>query len=702
MYSVGAGSKRVQEAFRYLLEQLGSELDIMLGLPLADIAAVGGDRLAAGIGRMRRGDVVAVAGYDGEYGVIKLFDEDEPDASLQLGLFGKERGSLGKAGEARDDDRVHVADSFEILQEPAPTLDQHPVLESGEGEQAKAPAITAEGSQLAISAQPPYLQSLNDQQRAAVLTTDRALLIVAGPGTGKTRTLTARIAYLILEQGVVPESILAITFTNKAAGEMAGRLAGMLGEEVAGQITIKTFHAFGAMLLRQYAARLDLDRDFVILDETGRQSLLKQALPDLGKQDLDQTAEFISTVKNQMRGQETAPEASEEPPSASPAGEVLLSRFHAYQSTLRATHALDFDDLIFESVHLLETQPDVLAEIQTRYRWISVDEYQDINAAQYRMLRLLTANGANLCAIGDPDQAIYGFRGADRRYFLDFEAAYPGARRLSLSQNYRSTQLILDAASQVIAGSPGREAAALWSDFVDQVKLDVYRAPTDRAEAEFVVHQIEQMVGGTSYFSLDTGRVDGDEAPVARDFGDFAVLYRLNALSRPLVEAFETVRHSVPDDGPDALLCPVRGATGDGGAMAGRESRFHDPSGAIWGEAGNRSHEGEVGNGDCRRPGGDGRSSCRVGSGVSAATAGASPVLWRRLTGLPGNERPGQRDRRLQSPRRPGGDDDLARGQGTRIPRRVRGGLRGRAVALRTGWRSRLTWTKSGGCSTWA
>ena len=186
--------------------------------------------------------------------------------------------------------------------------------------------------------------------------------------------------------------------------------------------------------------------------------------------------------------------------------------------------------MILLPIRLLEDHPDVLAATQARYRWISVDEYQDVNAAQYRLLRLLTGGGANLCVIGDPDQAIYGFRGADHRYFRQFAQDYPGAVTLRLSRNYRSSQRILDAAGQVIARNPGRKAVEILAEFADEVKLDVYHAPTDKAEAEYVVHQIEQMVGGISHFSLDSARVTGEAPAAAHSFADFAVLYRLAAL----------------------------------------------------------------------------------------------------------------------------------------------------------------------------
>jgi superfamily I DNA/RNA helicase len=267
----------------------------------------------------------------------------------------------------------------------------------------------------------------------------------------------------------------------------------------------------------------------------------------LKQTELDQALTLISKAKNLLLSPD-----SPELKTAFPEFLQFASVFQLYEAALRAGQAVDFDDLLVLPVRLLESQLDLLQAVQQRFRWISVDEYQDVNLAQYQLLRLLAGGGANLCVIGDPHQAIYGFRGADRRYFLAFQQDYPDARVHILNHNYRSTQLILDAAMQVMRrGSEGEggktpplQAMQALAEFAEQVKLDVYAAPTDKAEAEFVVHQIEQMVGGTSYFSLDSGRVAGAEQEMARAFADFAVLYRLGAQSRPLVEAFE--RSGIP------------------------------------------------------------------------------------------------------------------------------------------------------------
>ncbi|MBK8049973.1 MAG: UvrD-helicase domain-containing protein [Anaerolineales bacterium] len=246
----------------------------------------------------------------------------------------------------------------------------------------------------------------------------------------------------------------------------------------------------------------------------------------------------ISAAKNRPRG------SADATPVSTPQTPALAAVFARYDAALRASQAVDFDDLVALPVQLLEQHRDVLAALHARYRWLSVDEYQDVNLAQVRLLSLLAAGGANLCVIGDPDQAIYGFRGADYRYFQRFHDDYPNAMRYQLTQNYRSAQHILDAAMQVIGHNPDRTAMQIWSEFVDDVKLDVRAAATDKAEAEQVVHQIEQLVGGTSYFSLDSGRVDGAARGPMRSFADFAVLYRLGAQARLFVEALD--RSGIP------------------------------------------------------------------------------------------------------------------------------------------------------------
>ena len=591
MLGVGPGSKRVQREYLRLLERLGPELTILQELPLEEIAAAGDAVLAEGIRRMRAGEVRAQGGYDGEYGVIRLFD-DEADRSavVQLGMFSELAEEDAAAGAAPDTGRHAVSsppvavEGVSTAHETAPDVErstdpagtgperdlpfgslQEPAAASGPSAAAgfcakvRAPAPQPHGAGLGAevrvtapgppTAAPPgdlsaWLAALNPAQREAATHAKGPLAIVAGPGTGKTRTLTVRIAHLIREVGVAPDSILALTFTNKAAEELRERLGELLGAEQAARIAAGTFHQLGADLLREFAATAGIPRAFAVFDEADRRLLLKRCCAELSAAELRLALAAISAAKNGLAS------ATDGGPSGSPASRLKdgshdLAAIRArYDAALAEAGALDLDDLVVRSVRLLERDLAVRRTLQARFRWISVDEYQDVNAAQYRLLRLLAGSGANLCVIGDPDQAIYGFRGADHRYFLAFGDDFPGARHLRLDRNYRSAQGILNAAGQVIARNPDHRTTALTADFASQVKLEVYRAPTDQAEAEYVVHQVERMVGGTSYFSLDSGRVEDDGLTATRAFGDFAVLYRLNAQAKLLEEAFD--RSGIP------------------------------------------------------------------------------------------------------------------------------------------------------------
>lgn len=535
VHGVGAGSKRVQQEYEKLLAKVGPELTILRHAPLEDIAIAGGSRLAEAIGRIRRGEVIAQGGYDGEYGVVRIFAPGAAASEMmpQLGLFAEESvqptayvaPSLFDAPPAAD-----KATEPEPQPIAAPTPPTEPIL-------AAAPPV----QELALVGQ--WLERLNADQRAAATCVDAPLVIVAGPGTGKTRTLTVRIAHLLCGHNVAPEAILAITFTNKAAEEMRSRLMALVGEEVAQRLTISTFHAFGALLLRTWGERVGLNPDFAILDDEDRAMLLRRTLPGLGEQETERTLDWISQVKNRLltvSAPELVPDQADEA--------EMVTRYHFYNSALAAAQAVDFDDLVRLPVQLLADHADIAAALHARYRWLSVDEYQDVNPAQYQLLRALATGGANVCVIGDPDQAIYSFRGADPAYFHRFTTDFPGAVTVELRQSYRSPHALLEAASQVIANNPDRpysqkESRRLWSEFTQEVKLEIYPASTDRAEAEYLVHTIEQAVGGTSYFSLDSGRVSGT-ATGERTFGDFAVLYRLGAQRRALIEAFD--RSGIP------------------------------------------------------------------------------------------------------------------------------------------------------------
>ena len=549
---VGPNSKRVQTEYLRLLGRLGPELDILRSLPLEDISAAGGPVLAEGIRRMRKGDVVTQSGYDGEYGVIRMFDgEADQLSSFQIGMFGSEPAQVKEEESAAADKNAARGEELpgtevgksekggaEALGEVGTEIEGTSALQYGlpfESVQGKdSPTQVQAAGRTDSPLQAAWIEELNPAQQAAASHTGSPLAIVAGPGTGKTRTLTVRIANLIENLAAKPSSILAITFTNRAAEEMRERLVALLGSERVGEISVGTFHQLGAGLIQEFGEAIGVPRNFTILAEADRQVLLQKACPELSARDLRLELDRISARKNGL----ATPTATEGRCESD--GGV----WDRYQAALTEANALDLDDLILRAVQLLQSDAGVLRTVQKRFSWISVDEFQDVNAAQHRLLRLLTEKGADLCVIGDPDQAIYGFRGADRRFFLSFEDDFPGGKRLYLERNYRSAQTILEAAMQVISRSPDHQATELIADFAEEIKLDVYRAPTDRAEAEYVVHQVEQMVGGVSHFSLDSGRVDEDGLPEGYTFGDFAVLYRLNAQARLLEEAFD--RSGIP------------------------------------------------------------------------------------------------------------------------------------------------------------
>lgn len=369
------------------------------------------------------------------------------------------------------------------------------------------------------------IAALNEQQREAVLTTEGPLLIAAGAGSGKTRVLTHRIAYLIEERGVNPWNILAITFTNKAAAEMRERVQQLVGSQ-AESIWVATFHAMCARILRREIEVLGYQRNFTIVDPSEQQSLMKQILKEL---DLDANQYnykdmlwMIDAAKNEGQFPEDF-EAS----SSGYLHEIQAKIYRTYQKKLKRSNALDFNDLILLTVKLLEHFPEIRRFYQHKFQYIHVDEYQDTNHSQYRLVQLLSGLLQNVCVVGDADQSIYGWRGANMANILNFEQDYPQAKVILLEQNYRSTQMILQAANAVIEHNVERKDKQLWSQGAVGEKVKWYLADSDAEEADFVTRTIRQI----------------KQENQAKD-QEFAVLYRTQAQSRQLEEAF--LRHNIP------------------------------------------------------------------------------------------------------------------------------------------------------------
>jgi DNA helicase-2/ATP-dependent DNA helicase PcrA len=363
------------------------------------------------------------------------------------------------------------------------------------------------------------MAGLDPEQRAAAESTDGPVIIIAGPGTGKTRTLTHRIAYLVAAKGIAPEHILAVTFTKRAANEMRERLRKLLPTQAEAAL-VTTFHGLGMRLLRDYGAKLGLAADFRIANETERRALLVEKMGLIEHK----AGQLLKKVAKWKRGGrpddevETTSGAGIPPPCVA-----------GYEEAMRLRGWLDFDDLIGLAVELLEQHPDIAAQCRERFGHVSVDEFQDIDEWQYRLIKLLVPAGGNLCVIGDPDQSVYSFRGAAPRFFRQCASDFPGAREVRLHRNYRSARAIVAGALQAIAPGSLVEGRVLEALNADATRIAIHEAASDKAEAEFVVHTIEKLIGGHGFFSLDSGRVEGSEARSDYSFADFAVFYRTEA-----------------------------------------------------------------------------------------------------------------------------------------------------------------------------
>ncbi|MBI4184464.1 MAG: UvrD-helicase domain-containing protein [Proteobacteria bacterium] len=528
----GPASRRVGAEYGRITAALGPELAILEAVAVDDIARAGSAVLAEAIARLRAGKVSREAGYDGEYGVIRLFD----DAELRDMRAGGLLFDLPPAAAPG----------------PEPAAANSAAPDAADDEAAPAPRPARAPRDASATGIAPLLAGLDDEQRAAAAHVRGPLLIVAGPGSGKTRTLTHRIAHLIADHGVAPEGCLALTFTRRAAAEMAERLAALLPRE-APRVPVHTFHSLGLAILREHPGAAGLNRGFEIADEGACAALLAETLGVSER-----------TARAHLRAISLAGR------TGSPAGDGAAETLGAYRRAMARRNWVDLDDLVGLALRALESEPALAALYRKRYPFVSVDEFQDVDRRQYGLLRLLAPAGANLCVIGDADQAIYGFRGADPSCFAGFSMDYPGATVARLTRNYRSIGTIVAASAQVMAAArpPETLAEALRES---PERIAIHGARSDRAEAEFVVQTIERLIGGHSFFSIDSGRGAGAGARLS--FSDFAVLYRAEALAPALAEALARSgmpfrRHShdrLADDAAVKALMAALGREPDGG-----------------------------------------------------------------------------------------------------------------------------------------
>jgi DNA helicase II / ATP-dependent DNA helicase PcrA len=513
---VGPASNKVEQAFWHCIRNVGSEFGILLDAPIDKIEKAGGERIAEGIRRVRNGEVTLKAGYDGDYGIISIFsDKERGQKKWQTSLFGDET-----VPDFHSDESGHgTGDEPKLHKKKLQSADQAEEKSgfSKYGQKAEKPE------------KEDVKKDLNEAQQSAVDHTGSHLLIIAGPGTGKTHTLTHKIAKTAAGQCFENEKILAVTFTNKAAEEMRERISRFCDGAILGRIFIGTFHQFCLNLLRSHQDAANVPPNFTIATDRQRDEIAAGVLPGLSAAKRRDLLDYVSRMKsstNEKAIQETSPEIS------------------LYNKSLRDSGLLDFDDLLNESVRLLLKNEQIRFDIQSQYHHVFVDEYQDINTIQHELLKLLVQNGVFITAIGDPNQAIYGFRGSDVRFFSSFAADFPGAKTVFLSDNYRTAPNLLSACGNVISAMPSDVAVpSPVTKLYAEGKLTIFEAATGRAEAEYIVHQIEKCVGGTSMFSHDSGRLDSDDDD-CMTFSDFGVLYRTNAQSRLLIEAFE--RSGIP------------------------------------------------------------------------------------------------------------------------------------------------------------
>ncbi len=545
---VGPNSKKVQSLFQHLLAKTGNELYVLQDAPLEDIGRVAGPVVAEGIRRVRTGEVHIAAGYDGAFGEIRLFSPEERKEISQQITFFPERQSThsdnsqksAKGGNASPKPSDAAAPDTEKTAPDEPESEpenrsekENTVREyllpyqqyhadkmlrtwqSDENEPFQA-EYAPDLPDMQLGNQLP--EDVNTSQWKAVTHFGSHLLIVAGPGTGKTHTLTYRITHFA-QCFSASEDMLAITFTNRAAEELHERLRRRLEPHEADAVTVGTFHSFCLHLLRQYAGSTGLPENFVLATDEHIDALLAALWPEMSAGERKKRRQSISLWK--ARG----------------ITDFIPEDVAEYNRALRERAWLDFDDLLFEALKLLREKPEIADAVRTSYRYIFVDEYQDINPAQHQLLIELVRDGVHITAIGDPNQAIYGFRGSDPRFFESFAEDFGATRTIYLAENYRSAVNLLTASGQVIQSGKNSSVPGLTAKIISEGRLTIHEAATEKAEAEYVVHQIERMIGGSSMFSQDSGRVAGDQQ-AERSFADFAVLYRLNTQAHALREAF--------------------------------------------------------------------------------------------------------------------------------------------------------------------
>ncbi|MCF6249414.1 MAG: UvrD-helicase domain-containing protein, partial [Desulfobacula sp.] len=516
IFEVGPKTKKVATFYNKAIERLGPELGILLDKSYQQIESANVPLLADAIMKMRAGDINIDPGFDGEFGVVNIFTTQEKEAlkgekNLLCDFPGKKkkprvRKALAHAG-------------------------------SVAGIKNKKKSKPVQKKAVHIGTNDALLKGLNPEQKKAVESNAKSMVVQAGPGTGKTRTLTAKIAWLVSQKNVDPGNILALTFTNKAAKELEKRIERYLpktGEKRKSPNTCvlsATFHSFCLKLLKQYKK----DFSASILEDGARMDLIRDAIgAEAKRSDIKKAEQFISRCKQNL----LFPKDDLSCVVDGEGGQDFKNTYELYQHCCAKENVIDFEDLIFMTVELLNDDKKLHAVVSESYPYVFIDEYQDLNYGQYVLAKLLAANNYIL-VIGDPDQSIYGFRGSDNKYFKLFETDFPGCEKIFLNINYRSTQTILDASGQVIRSAGDTQGkSVVFSGIKGLNRLIIKEAASEMSEAVAVSKMIEKFVGGISFFSMDRSIAGFDEQK-EYSFADFAILYRTSKLCDAFVDIFE-------------------------------------------------------------------------------------------------------------------------------------------------------------------
>ena len=522
IFRVGPKSKKVSQAYFGALEKLGSEFNILHYLEPQGIDAAGIPLLGEAVHRMRQKEITVDPGYDGEYGQVKIFSRYERQQALgQKSLFAVPVMDL--PAEKRPAPQK-AASKKTAISKPRP--------------RQRVERQNLENARIIDNT----VSRLNDEQRQAVEYPSGPLMIVAGPGTGKTLTLTRRIAYLVRQKGVSSQNILAVTFTNKATEEMRQRLRQLLGDSHQLPL-VATFHAMCLKILNE----LNPAGAETVIDDDDRKKLVSDAIAIVVQKGTSVPLKAHAALNRIIEAKQNIMDPAEilaasDLQSKSDA-KIFFEVYRTYQELLAIQGLNDYEDLIFKVVRGFEADKKVCRHYRGRFKHIFVDEYQDLNQGQYRIIRALSPpgrSGHDICVIGDPDQSIYGFRGSDMQYFSRFVHDYPDAGVIRLTRNYRSTETILDASYQVISALRGQSSDSRTYSQIDGIKaISILELASEKAEAEAIARTIEKLVGGTGFHSLDTGKIADANLSKASSYSDFAVLYRTHAQHRSLAGTFE-------------------------------------------------------------------------------------------------------------------------------------------------------------------